>query len=468
MTDQTLSRMSDRLDDWRPDDMAFWVDGGKPIAMRNLAISAFALLLASCVWMVWSAVVVHLPIVGFSYTTTQLLWLTAAPGLSGAVLRMVYAFTVPIFGGRLWTTISTASLLIPALGIGIAVQHPETPYGVMLVLALLCGFGGGNFASSMANISFFFPKEQKGWALGVNAGMADLGVAVVQFAVPLVIGGALLGPLGGGPHAVAALGAPLETHQGVWLQNAAFIWIPFILLATAAAWFGMNDIGHSQASFAEQAVIFRRMHTWINGWLYIGSFGTFIGFAATFPMLVKAQFPGVDPLAYAFLGPLVSSAARSLSGGMADRLGGARITLWAFVILFLAVSTMTICLNSGVFWMFLLSSMLVFATAGVACASTYQMVPIVFLIDRMHAYDLQGDLGRARALKEATLEAATALGFISALAAFGAFYIPGVFGLSISLTGSPVMAIQLFLIFYLSCIVVTWMFYCRADAGLHC
>lgn len=461
MTDQSLSRMSDRLVDWRPDDMAFWADGGRQIAMRNLRISIFALLLAFCIWMVWSAVVVQLPAIGFACTTTELFWLAAAPGLSGAVLRLVYTFLVPVFGGRLWTTVSTASLLLPALGIGIAVQHPETPYAVLLLLALLCGLGGGNFASSMANISFFFPNARKGWALGLNAGMGNLGVSVVQFVVPLVISSALFGPLGGGPQLAVT---PAGTVP-VWLQNAAFIWVPFILAATALAWFGMNDIFGTRASLAEQMVIFRRRHTWITGWLYIGSFGSFIGFAATFPMLAKAQFPDIDPLAYAFLGPLLSSAARSLSGGVADRVGGARITLWAFVVLTVAVSGMMLFLDAGVFWGFFLASMVMFVAAGVACASTYQMVPIIFLIDRLRAYDLQGDLGRARALKEATREAATVLGFISALAAFGAFYIPSVFGLSITLTGSPHLAIQLFLVFYISCIVVTWMCYCRGEAG---
>lgn len=464
MSAQTLSRLSDRLMDWRPDDTAFWVGGGRQIALRNLQISIFALLLAFCVWMVWSVIVVQLPAIGFQCSTSELFWLTAAPGLSGAALRLVYTFMVPVFGGRLWTTISTASLLVPALGIGIAVQHPETPYPVLLTLALLCGLGGGNFASSMANISFFFPNSQKGWALGLNAGLGNLGVSVVQFIVPLVIGGALFGPLGGGPQLVRLA----EGSQLIWLQNAAFIWVPFILVATALAWFGMNDIAQAQASFAEQAVIFRRKHTWLTGWLYIGSFGSFIGFAATFPILVKAQFPGLDPLTYAFLGPLLSSLARSLSGGLADRVGGARITLWAFVILTVAVSGMMIFLNIGLFWGFFLASMVMFVATGVACASTYQMVPVIFLLDRLWAYDLQGEGGRARALKEASREAATALGFISSLAAFGAFYIPTVFGLSIGITHSPQMAIQLFLIFYISCIVITWMFYCRGDAEFRC
>ena len=185
--------MSHVLTDWNPEDPEFWQRKGKRIARRNLWISIPALLLAFCVWMVWSVVVVNLPNIGFRFSTTQLFWLAALPGLSGATLRIFYSFMVPICGGRFWTTLSTASLLIPAIGIGLAVQNPGTSYGLFLTLALLCGFGGGNFASSMANISFFYPKAQKGTALGMNAGLGNLGVSVMQFLVPLVITAGVFG-----------------------------------------------------------------------------------------------------------------------------------------------------------------------------------------------------------------------------------------------------------------------------------
>ncbi|HSH41459.1 MAG TPA: MFS transporter, partial [Arenicellales bacterium] len=239
------------LTDWNPEDEAFWAATGKRIATRNLWISIAALLLSFAVWMVWSVVVLSLPDIGFPYTTNQLFWLAALPGLSGATLRIFYSFMVPIFGGRRWTTISTASLLVPAVWIGFAVQNPDTPYIVMLILALLCGFGGGNFASSSANISFFYPQAEKGTALGLNAGLGNLGVSVVQFLVPLVITVGLFGGLGGAPQTVAENG----TIRQVWLQNAGFIWVPFILIVTAAAWFGMNDIASAKASFKEQSAI---------------------------------------------------------------------------------------------------------------------------------------------------------------------------------------------------------------------
>ena len=190
------------LEEWRPDDEKFWEEKGRAIARRNLWISIPALLLAFAIWMVWSVVVAKLPAVGFKFSTDQLFWLAAMPGLSGATLRIFYSFMPPVFGGRLWTSVSTWSLMVPAVGIGLAVQDPDTPYIFFLVLALLCGFGGGNFASSMANISFFFPKAEKGNALALNAGLGNLGVSVVQFVVPMVITAGVFGWLGGDPATV--------------------------------------------------------------------------------------------------------------------------------------------------------------------------------------------------------------------------------------------------------------------------
>ena len=312
---------SSLITSWNPEDRAFWQAEGKAVATRNLWLSIPALFLSFAVWMVWSVVIVRLPEVGFRYTTDQLFWLAALPGLSGATLRIFYAFVVPIFGGRLWTALSTASLLVPALGIGFAVQDPSTSYGTMLLLALLCGLGGGNFASSMSNISFFFPKAQKGTALGLNAGLGNLGVSAMQFVIPLVVTVGAFGALGGAPQ-------PLVDGRGghLWLQNAGFVWVPFILTSAVAAWFGMNDLATAKASFRDQAVVFRRKHNWLMCWLYLGTFGSFIGYSAGLPLLVKSQFPGVDPVRYAFLGPLVGALARPVGGWLADRLGGARVS----------------------------------------------------------------------------------------------------------------------------------------------
>ena len=217
---------------WTPEDKEFWRTQGQAIAATNLWISVPALFLAFAVWQLWSVAAVNLNALGFRFTTNQLFWLAAAPALSGATLRIFYSFIVPVFGGRRWTAISTASLLIPAIGIGIAIQDPTTTYPTFLLLALLCGLGGGNFSSSMANINFFFPKERKGSALGVNAGLGNLGVSVVQFLSPMVITLGIFGILGGDPQTIVAKGG--QTSE-VWAQNAAFIWVPWIILASVAA-----------------------------------------------------------------------------------------------------------------------------------------------------------------------------------------------------------------------------------------
>ncbi|MCI1270044.1 MAG: MFS transporter [Sphingobium sp.] len=448
---------SNVLTDWRPEDSAFWSETGQRIANRNLYISVPALLLAFAVWMVWSVVVAKLPLIGFDYTTDQLFWLAALPGLSGATFRIFYSFMVPIFGGRLWTTLSTASLLIPAFGIGYAVQNPDTPYFIFLVLALLCGFGGGNFASSMSNIGFFFPKAQKGNALALNAGLGNLGVSVMQFAVPLVITAGVFGALGGTAQ-VAKDGSEL------WLQNAGFIWVPFIVASTLLAWFGMNDIADAKASFAEQAVIFQRKHNWLMCWLYTGTFGSFIGFSAGLPLLAKSQFPDVNVLKYVFLGPLVGAISRAATGWVADRWGGARVTFWVFIGMIVGALGVIHFLEAKDFNGFLGAFVFMFFVTGVGNASTFQMIPNIM---RQEVPRLMPELDAAQRTRQAEKESAAIVGFTSAIAAYGAFFIPRAFGMSISATGTPQAALYGFILFYASCAAVTWFIYTRKGGLLH-
>ncbi|HVP67974.1 MAG TPA: NarK family nitrate/nitrite MFS transporter [Anaeromyxobacteraceae bacterium] len=464
-TTATAARPGRTLFRWEPEDRSFWETEGKRVAARNLWISIPALLLSFSVWMVWSVVVVRLPEVGFAYTTDQLFWLAALPGLSGATLRIFYSFLVPVFGGRIWTVIATASLLVPAIGIGFAVQDPNTSYRTMLVLALLCGFGGGNFASSMANISFFFPKEKKGVALGLNAGLGNLGVSVMQFAVPLVITSGVFGGLAGRPQRLAS-GAPL------WLQNAGFVWVPFIAACAVAAWLGMNNIASAKASFRDQAIIFRRKHNWIMCWLYTGTFGSFIGFSAGLPLLIKALFPGVNPVKYAFLGPLVGALVRPVGGWLADKLGGARVTLWNFFAM--AVFALGVLAfvphgpGTGSFAGFLAMFLLLFLTSGIGNGSTFRMVPVMFLTlhERLAAGHGQEALNRSR--RDAAKESAAVIGFTSAVAAYGAFFIPRAFGTSMKATGSPAAALIGFVAVYVTCIALTWWFYARRTAEQPC
>ncbi|WP_395543630.1 nitrate/nitrite transporter [Neotabrizicola sp. sgz301269] len=447
--------MKGALEDWRPEDKTFWEERGRRIARRNLWISIPALLLAFAVWMVWSVVVAKLPSIGFDFPSGQLFWLAALPGLSGATLRIFYSFMVPIFGGRLWTTISTASLLLPAMGIGYAVQNPETPYFIFLVLALLCGFGGGNFASSMANIAFFFPKAKKGNALALNAGLGNLGVSLMQFLVPIVITTGVFGAMGGAPQ-------PLSDGGQLFMQNAGFVWVPFILAATIAAWIGMDDIADAKASFAEQAIIFSRLHNWIMCILYTGTFGSFIGYSAGFPLLTKLMFPEVNALQFVFFGPLVGALSRAGTGWISDRFGGGRVTFWTFIGMIMAVFGVIFFLGikeqPGAFWGFFAAFIALFFLTGIGNASTFQMIPAIM---GREVPRLMPGLDAQATRRQAERESAAIIAFTSAIAAYGAFFIPKAYGTSIAMTGGPVAALWGFLGFYVLCLLLTWFFYTR-------
>ncbi|WP_201586032.1 NarK family nitrate/nitrite MFS transporter [Psychrobacter jeotgali] len=438
------------ITDWRPEDERFWEEGGKKVASRNLWISIPSLLLAFSVWMVWSAVIVRLPEIGFNFDSGQLFWLAALPGLSGATLRVFYSFMVPIFGGRRWTAISTASLLIPSLWMGFAVQNPNTPFMTFAIIALLCGFGGANFASSMANISFFYPKEKQGSALGLNAGLGNLGVSVMQFVVPIVILFAVFGSLGGDPQVTS-------TGEVFYLQNAGFIWVPFIILFSVLAWFGMNDLANAKASFKDQSIIFKRKHNWIMCILYLATFGSFIGYSAAFPMLIKSSFPEIDALKFAFLGPFVGAIVRPFGGWLSDKIGGARVTFWNYIVMVLAVVAVMFFLPSetrpGSFTGYFISFMVLFITTGIGNGSTFRMIPVIFRT-------LHEKLGTKNLLVEARKEAAAVVGFTSAFAAYGAFFIPKMFGSGLGAYGTFIVLI----VFYIVCIALTWWYYSRKNA----
>ncbi len=450
------------ITDWRPEDPEFWKARGQGIASRNLWISIPNLLLAFSVWLVWSVVVAKMPAIGFDYTVGERFWLAALPGLSGATLRIFYSFMIPIFGGRLWTTLSTASLLLPALGIGFAIQDPETSYTTFLILALLCGFGGGNFASSMANIAYFYPKKSKGNALALNAGLGNAGVSVMQFVVPLVITASVFGAMAGEPQT-------LEDGSQLWLQNAGFIWVPFIVVSAIAAWFGMNDIADAKASLTDQLSILKRRHNWIMCILYTGTFGSFIGYSAGFPLLMKTQFPAVDVLSYAFLGPLVGALSRAATGWISDKFGGGRVTFWVFLGMIVAVWGVLQFLPSGgeggSFWGFFACFMALFFLTGVGNASTFQMIPSIM---RQEVPRLLPQLDGTATLRTAERESAAIIAFTSAIAAYGAFFIPKAYGTSISMTGGPDSALWGFLIFYVVCLAITWIFYSRKNAPVPC
>ena len=443
------------ITDWRPEIEEFWEGGGKKVASRNLWISIPALLLAFAVWMVWSAVIIRLPEVGFDFDEGQLFWLAALPGLSGATLRIFYSFMVPIFGGRRWTAISTASLLIPALWMGFAVQTPDTPYIVFAIIALLCGLGGGNFASSMSNISFFYPKAEQGTALGLNAGLGNLGVSVMQFVIPIVILFAAFGSLGGDPQVS-------DSGKLFYLQNAGFIWVPFIILLSAFAWFGMNDIATAKASFKDQSIIFKRKNNWIMCILYMATFGSFIGFSAAFPMLIKNSFPAIDALKFAFLGPLVGALVRPFGGWLSDKTSGAKVTFWNYIVMVLAVLAVMYFLPSetreGSFVGYFISFMVLFITTGIGNGSTFTMIPVIFRT--LHERLEPEKVGTEPLFVQIRKESAAVVGFTSAIAAYGAFFVPKMFGSGLGVFGTFIALI----IYYIVCIVLTWWYYSRKNA----
>ncbi|HRZ22796.1 MAG TPA: MFS transporter [Candidatus Contendobacter sp.] len=457
------------LVDWRPDDESFWQQVGRRVANRNLWLSMPALLLAFAVWVVWSVIVVKLPKVGFQFTPNQLFWLAALPGLSGALFRALYSFVVPIFGGRNWTVFSTALLLLPTLWIGVAVQDVNTNYAVFVVIALLCGLGAGNFSSSMANISFFYPQRMQGTALGLNAGVGNLGVGLAQLITPIAIyGGALLILGGSAQNLTDDSGATTQ----IWLQNAGFIWVPFIVAAAVAAYFGMDNIATVKAGFAEQVAIFRHKHQWLMSWLYTGTFGSFIGLAASFPMLVNTEFPTVDAFKFAFIGPLLAALVRPIGGWLADRQGGAAITFWSFVVMAVAPLGALLFLpgaeGGGSVVGFVLMFLVLFLGAGIGNGSTFRMIPTIFRTLREREAAGQGEAAQEQARRMGITEAAATLGFSSAVAAFGGFFIPIAYGTSIGLTGGFQSALIFFSLFYLSCLWITWKWYSRKEAEVPC
>ena len=432
--------MSRWIKDWSPDDPQFWEQTGRRVARRNLIWSIFAENIGFSVWMVWSVVTTRLPSVGFHYTTDQLFALVSLPGLLGAIMRFPYTLAVPRFGGRNWTVISALLLFIPTTSLAILVQRPETPFWLMLLAASTAGLGGGNFASSMTNISFFYPDRQKGFALGLNAAGGNIGVSTVQLLVPIVI----------------TLGATGELH----LENAGIMWLPLIALAAICAYLFMDNLATARSSFREQTVIARRKHTWIMSVLYIGTFGSFVGYSAAFPLLIKTQFPGVTAN-LAFLGPLVGSIARPFGGQLADRVGGARVTFWNFAAMGLATTGVLASLALHSFPLFLSMFLLLFVTTGIGNGSTYRMIPAIFRAENVFAARGRGAEALDAAVAAARRETGAALGFISAIGALGGFFIPQSFGASIKATGGAGAALTAFVAGYLLCVAITWWYYMR-------
>jgi NNP family nitrate/nitrite transporter-like MFS transporter len=526
------------IEHWDVEDGQFWKTTGHAVAARNLWISIPALLLAFAVWLMWGMIIVQMKKLGFTLgmphqtpedlkAINEMLWtLPAIAGLAGATLRIPNSFLIAIGGGRNAVFLTTAFLLIPAVGAGMALKDPDTPFIVFAFLAATSGFGGGNFASSMSNISNFFPKRMQGTSLGLNAGLGNLGVSVMQFLIPMVIAGGVFGGMSGA-------GLPLTEADGdkavgtlVYIQNAGWVWVPLLIVSAIAVFFGMNNLksatpklgndilefskivllvffgvvaagvgsyllnvphinmwivlpvtviltvwlmkylspGELKGNLNRQFAIFGNKHNWIMTVIYTMTFGSFIGYSASFPKLVQDVFgylPGgavnpkaPNPMAWAFLGPMVGALIRPVGGWFSDKINsGSRVTTWSTVAQVAAALGVAYFIvqarGSGspeiYWWPFFALFMVLFCATGVGNGSTFRSIPYIFN-------------------KE---QAGPVLGWTSAIAAYGAFIIPNVFGQQIK-AGHAEYALYGFTIYYVACLILNWYYYDRKDSGIRC
>jgi NNP family nitrate/nitrite transporter-like MFS transporter len=422
----TGSRRGRWIDHWEPEDERFWEDTGRRIARKNLAFSIFAEHLGFSIWVLWTIVVINLANIGIVLSLPEQFWLTAVPNLIGSTLRIPYTFAVPRFGGRAWTAISASLLLIPTLLLATVVpsgwlteQSHDTQFWVLLACAATAGFGGGNFSSSMANISFFYPERRKGFALGLNAAGGNLGVALAQLLVPLVI---IVG--------VPTAAVKLPEHE-VHLAYAGLMWLPLIVVAAVGAWLYMDSLTQAKADTRSYAASLRHGQTWIMSILYIGTFGSFIGYSFALPLVIKNTFPeflaGHPFIAtylagLGFVGALVGSIARPFGGWLSDRVGGARVTLAVFG----GMGVFTLAAIAGVsehsFPLFFAAYMAIFLLAGMGNGSTYRMIPSIFAaLGSKEAAEKNLDPEQVRV--EFKRRAAAVIGIAGAIGAFGGFII---------------------------------------------
>lgn len=447
-TEQNLPRAAHWLDRWEPENAQFWDSKGKAIAWRTLIITTANLTMAFIVWFMVSALVVRLPGAGFKLTSGELFWLAAMPGLAGGSLRIIHTFLVPLYGTRNVVAISTLSLLLPAIGWFYAIQDPTTPYWVLLTLSFLAGLGGANFSSFMPSTSLFFPKRMQGTALAIQAGIGNFGVSIVQFVTPWIIGFALFGSLAGEPLDFSRG----DVHSKIWLQNAALIYVPFIAVFGILAWFMLRSVP-VRANFRDQLDIFKLKHGFFMTMLYVMTFGSFSGFSATFPLLIRQTYTGFpngpDPLAYAFIGPLIGSIMRVIAGPLSDRYGGAIVTQWSgigMIACAIGVSFYTSPTSLAEFPYFLAFMLGLFFFSGIGNASTFKQMPMLF----------------------EPRQAAGVIGWTSAIAAYGPFAAGLMLGYSITLFGSPNAFFYWAAFYYAVNVAINWWYYARKGAPNPC
>lgn len=432
------------IDDWRPEDLEFWNTTGAKIARRNLIFSVASEHIGFSVWTLWSVLVLFLgPDYGFD--VSQKFLLTAVPSLLGALVRVPYTFAVAVFGGRNWTVISTLLLLIPTVAIAIVLQ-PGVSFATLLWVSALAGVGGGNFASSMTNINAFFPARLKGWALGVNAGGGNLGVAVAQ-----LVGLAVLA---------------LTGTQYPRLMVA--IYIPLVLVVAILAALKMDNLSVVSNAKGAMREVTTHGESWVLALLYIGTFGSFIGFSFAFGQVLLTQFPKEFPnpaaaAALTFLGPLLGSLIRPVGGKLADRFGGSVVTFWNFLAMGLGTALVLLAAQLHSLALFVTGFIMLFVFSGLGNGSTYKMIPAIFTAKAQIAvgagqpieHEMAQSLRRSGAL----------IGLAGAIGALGGFGVNLAFRQSFLTMGNANGAYLVFIGFYVVCMVVTWQCFMRARAG---
>ncbi|MBA4408015.1 MAG: MFS transporter [Bacteroidota bacterium] len=436
------------IENWNVENKQFWETTGKKIAWKTLTVTTLALMFSFATWFMMSVIVVKLPGIGFKFTTNQLFWLAAMPGLAGGTLRIIHTFLLPIYGTRNIVTFATLLKLIPVIGIGLAIMDPTTPYWVFMILALSAGFGGGDFSSFMPSTSVFFPKRLQGTALGIQAGIGNFGVSVAQFLTPIMIGVSLYGASQVFTKVNPKTKEVIATSD-IYLQSAAFWYVPVLIVIAILAWIYLRRIP-VKASFKEQLDIFRNKHTWFCTITYMMTFGTFAGLSAAFPLMIKTLYGGFegapDPLVYAFYGPLIGSASRVLFGFVADKTGGAILTTITGIGLAIGTTmlvTMGLVAPTGMaqFPMFVTVILALFFFTGMGNAATFRQFPIIF-----------GHNPR---------QAAGVIGWTAAIAAYGPFVFATIIGAVISASGNAKAFFIGLLAFVILATLVNWYFYNR-------
>ncbi|MDT9681304.1 nitrate/nitrite transporter [Streptomyces sp. TRM76323] len=426
------------IQEWDPEDETFWKEKGERVANRNLLFSVISEHIGFSIWTLWSVMVLFMgPEYGID--PAGKFFLIAVATLVGAIIRVPYTFAVARFGGRNWTVFSALMLLLPT-GAAFAVMEPGTSYTTFVLVAALTGVGGGNFASSMTNINAFFPLHRKGWALGLNAGGGNIGVPVVQLVGLAVIGTA------GAAHPRIVLG----------------VYIPLIVVAAVCSALFMDNLAPVKNDTGAVKEAVRDTHTWIMAFLYIGTFGSFIGYSFAFGLVLQTQF-GRTPLQAAsltFLGPLLGSLIRPVGGSLADRYGGARITLGAFAAMAVATGVVIYAALVESLAVFLVGFTALFVLSGLGNGSTFKMIPAIF---KAKAY--ASGLGGEEADAYGRRLSGAAMGLIGAVGAVGGLGINLAFRQSFQTAGSGTSAFVAFLVFYAACITVTWAVYLRKSAA---